>query len=646
MNVELAAGIDVSHYKKQIDWEKVKRSGVLFAFIKATEADHFVDSRFDYNWTRSRRAGIIRGAYHFFRPVVDPVAQANHFLKVVGDILHETDLPPVLDVEAYPKFVAQEFKQISKEERLQRIEAWLKTVEQVVGRPPIIYTEFYTWHDYMDNSARFARHPLWIANYRVDQPRVPAGDWGGNGWMFWQTTERGVVPGIRDGAPCVDLDLYRGSLADLQDWLGIESERALPPDVTNGDMMAAIVDAAEKTGGQAGDWANRAGLNYLVNPVGNSLRPYNGPAVDDLNLAETEKAALAEALKDYSGTNSSSWSITHQDLINAFYYAASLEDLGGWSLVERAGIGYIGKERDVLYSGPVIAELPGLTPNQKEAIQAYLGVPDVVYEEEEYVVPAPHLEPEEEAVELEVEPEDAADEAVTPTYSETMNNQAVINAFYLTAIKLDRNGEEILAAAGLVHLADNRLQVYSGPKIEDLPGLSNRKRKMIAELLGVPLPQEQADATGQEAEPAAVGPEAPQEAETEGGAAEAVEPVEAEVEEVEDLEEFLEVEPAVEDEAAESPKVDSEAEGAEETESGPTYFGLLNQDIIDLFYRAAALFGESGLDWLIKVGLAYLDKDRQTRYKMYQGPIIEQIKGLSQEEQQALAKTLRHYRQQ
>ncbi|HKJ27201.1 MAG TPA: GH25 family lysozyme, partial [Anaerolineales bacterium] len=448
MNVELAGGIDVSHYKKQIDWAKVKETGVSFAFMKATEADHFVDSRFDYNWTRARRVGIIRGAYHFFRPLVDPVLQAQNFLKVIGNVLHETDLPPVLDVEAYPDFVEAEYKRISVQERLDRVGVWLRTVEQATGKIPIIYTEYYAWFDFLNNSTRFSRNPLWIANYRVDKPKIPAEDWGGNGWTFWQTTERGIIPGIRDEAPCVDLDLYHGSLADLHGWLNITGERAHPPDVTNGDMMAAIVDAAEKAGGQSNDWVVRAGLSYLVNPVSNSLRPYDGPAVSELPLRDQEKNLLAKALESYEGRNSASWSITHQDLINAFYYAASLEEMGGWSLVERAGIGYIGNDRDVIYTGPVVAELPGLTLRQKEAIMAYLGVyrPEPEQEapvepEEPAEVPEPVAEPVEAAQpeespadpepslpEAEPEPEYTEEELLSldPTYSSQMNNQAVI----------------------------------------------------------------------------------------------------------------------------------------------------------------------------------------------------------------------------
>jgi GH25 family lysozyme M1 (1,4-beta-N-acetylmuramidase) len=37
---------------------------------------------------------------------------------------------------------------------------------------------------------------------------VPAGNWGGSGWTFWQHSSTGTVPGV-SGA--VDLDRFNGS---------------------------------------------------------------------------------------------------------------------------------------------------------------------------------------------------------------------------------------------------------------------------------------------------------------------------------------------------------------------------------------------------------------------------------------------------
>ncbi|MFN2146270.1 MAG: glycoside hydrolase family 25 protein [Anaerolineales bacterium] len=454
-----ANGIDVSHYKKNIDWQKVKQSGVEFAIIKATEAEHFVDPRFDYNWTRTRREGVIRGAYHFFRPKVDPVSQANHFLRIAGQTLHQNDLPPVLDIEMYPDFMKHEWKSISLEERFKRIQLWLQTVEAATGRVPVIYTEYYTWYELLDNTERFTRYPLWIANYKVEQPKVPANNWGGRGWWMWQTTDRGIVPGIREEAPCVDMNIFAGSSNDLKDWLGIESPRSIPPLITNGDMMAALIDTADQLNLSADSLVSNCNFNYLVDPIGNTTRPYDGPALDELPLEDGARDVLASFVEGICGENAAAWSITHQDLINAFYYAGSLEDLGGWHLVTRAGLDYIGEDRDEIYTGPVIEELPGLTQNQKDAVMAALGlgqpsICEIPEERDETGSPS-----DDEPQEIEIPAEVGEEPTVQATYGPDVDNQAVINAFYLTALRLDRVGRQMMAAAGVSSLVNDRLAV-------------------------------------------------------------------------------------------------------------------------------------------------------------------------------------------
>ena len=79
-----------------MDWSAVAASGVAFTFIKATEAATLVDPLFASHWAQAKQAGVLRGAYHFFRPKVDAVAQARHFL---AQLTHIGELPPVIDVE-------------------------------------------------------------------------------------------------------------------------------------------------------------------------------------------------------------------------------------------------------------------------------------------------------------------------------------------------------------------------------------------------------------------------------------------------------------------------------------------------------------------------------------------------------------------
>lgn len=68
---------------------------------------------------------------------------------------------------------------------------------------------FYSYWNSLGTSA-FGRYPLWVAEYGVSSPKLPSG-W--TGWTFWQYSETGTVAGV-SGA--VDLDVFSGSLADLQ----------------------------------------------------------------------------------------------------------------------------------------------------------------------------------------------------------------------------------------------------------------------------------------------------------------------------------------------------------------------------------------------------------------------------------------------
>ncbi|WP_414621477.1 glycoside hydrolase family 25 protein [Calothrix sp. CCY 0018] len=206
-------GIDVSnHNGKLIDWQTVKSSDVSFAFAKATEGGTYVDKVFATNWKRMKEAGMIRGAYHFFRPLKDAKQQAENFLAQVGNTMEIGDLPPVLDVEHYPDKVAREWQQLSVNQRIKCVREWLEIVEKAKGVKPIIYTSPSFWQEYMNNLPVLTQYPLWLAHYTKQKPSVPANNWGGNGWTFWQYTENGTVAGISGK---VDRNRFNGSFENL-----------------------------------------------------------------------------------------------------------------------------------------------------------------------------------------------------------------------------------------------------------------------------------------------------------------------------------------------------------------------------------------------------------------------------------------------
>ncbi len=82
-----------------------------------------------------------------------------------------------------------------------------------LGIKPIIYTNVSSWAATGDTT-EFALdgHALWVANWGVSRPAVPAGNWAGESWRVWQYTSDGSVAGIEGR---VDRDVLRGGLRSL-----------------------------------------------------------------------------------------------------------------------------------------------------------------------------------------------------------------------------------------------------------------------------------------------------------------------------------------------------------------------------------------------------------------------------------------------
>lgn len=194
-------GIDISYYQNTIDWKRVRKAGVLFAFIRVSDGSTFADPMFDRNWNKARPTGILRGAYQYFRPDESAKVQAD---LLIEKIKHDPgELPPVIDVEATG---GRSAKQIAR-----GIEIWVKRVRERLGVEPIIYTGPDFWKSYVD-SADFTTQPLWLAHYTTTCPTVPA-PW--QTWTFWQHSDRGEVPGI---VGPVDLNVFAGPYTDLEEF--------------------------------------------------------------------------------------------------------------------------------------------------------------------------------------------------------------------------------------------------------------------------------------------------------------------------------------------------------------------------------------------------------------------------------------------
>jgi len=196
-------GLDVSYYQGTVDWQKVKASGRSFAFVRVSDGTKYIDNKFDTNWKGTKAAGLLRGAYQFFRPAQSAEAQATIMINAIGQ-LGAGDLPAVIDVETAD---GQSSSTITK-----KIQTWVDMVEAATGKRPIIYAASGFWNT-LSGTSQFVDYPLWVANYGASCPSMPK-TW--SNWKFWQYSDRGKVPGITTGG--VDVNVWNGTLADLEAW--------------------------------------------------------------------------------------------------------------------------------------------------------------------------------------------------------------------------------------------------------------------------------------------------------------------------------------------------------------------------------------------------------------------------------------------
>jgi lysozyme len=237
-------GIDVSHYQGDIDWPEVYDAGYRFAFVKATEGDHrppvIIDPSFATNMENGRDAGLLMGAYHVAHPEMnDAVDEAEFFVSVAETYLGEGYLRPALDLEQ--KIVDQVIEEKGIEEGRNYlsswVETWISTVKEAIGVEPLIYVSADTAENYLNEA--IAQYNLWIAHYTYN-PNIPPNTGIWDDWDFWQYSDKGTVPGIDE---YVDLDLFKGSEEELNNFLIIENEPPIAdagPDnsVSSGDTIS------------------------------------------------------------------------------------------------------------------------------------------------------------------------------------------------------------------------------------------------------------------------------------------------------------------------------------------------------------------------------------------------------------------------
>lgn len=199
-------GVDVSRWQGNIDWVKLRSQGANFAYIKATDGGDHLDPMFRTNWNGAHKAGLRRGAYHFFYWCRTASEQADWFIRNVPRVAGA--LPPVIDVEWNGESSCK--RRPSAAQVREKMQVFMDRLERHYGQRPVIYTapDFYA-----DNlRGAFPNHPFWLRAVAQHPSRV----YRDRKWVFWQYSGSGLSHGVSGR---IDLNAFHGSEGEWHNWL-------------------------------------------------------------------------------------------------------------------------------------------------------------------------------------------------------------------------------------------------------------------------------------------------------------------------------------------------------------------------------------------------------------------------------------------
>lgn len=184
------ACIDVSASNVVTDWAAVAASGVQAVYVEHGLGNDGGNACAAAQVTGARAAGLRVGRYSFLYPIGLPgagrTAEQQAALHAALDY-GPYGLPDAMDLEwpEPPQFARWGCSP-------SQIVQWVLDYAAARAVPLMLYT-FPAFVAELGSPAALARFPLWLAEWDVEAPTVPA-PWGA--WAGWQHTSKGTVTGI------------------------------------------------------------------------------------------------------------------------------------------------------------------------------------------------------------------------------------------------------------------------------------------------------------------------------------------------------------------------------------------------------------------------------------------------------------------
>lgn len=168
-NTYAKKGIDVSTFQGEIDWKKVKKSGMEYAIIRlgfrGYESGKIVlDSRYEKNIEGSLSAGLDTGVYFFTEALTEEEAIEEADFVIENLEGYKINMPVVIDVEESASPEKTRTKDLTKEQRTKNVIAFCDRIKEA-GYDVMIYGNLKSFMLMMDFE-QLEEYDKWFAYYR------------------------------------------------------------------------------------------------------------------------------------------------------------------------------------------------------------------------------------------------------------------------------------------------------------------------------------------------------------------------------------------------------------------------------------------------------------------------------------------------
>lgn len=219
-------GIDVSKWQGKINWDKVKKDNIDFAFIRigyrGENGTIYKDDNADYNIQQAQKAGVLVGVYFFSTAMneQEAIEEANWTIQAIEG--YRISYPVVYDSEGFHQ-ESSRMQGLTTSERTSNALSFLKTID-AAGYESMFYGSLSDIQDsgYWNISQIEKQFKVWIAQYTsVPYPEKQKPDYSSK-FDAWQYTNKGQVNGITGNVDMV-VCYFKNSEAKAK------NEKATPP---------------------------------------------------------------------------------------------------------------------------------------------------------------------------------------------------------------------------------------------------------------------------------------------------------------------------------------------------------------------------------------------------------------------------------